>query len=235
MKEYRENYPVPDSIRAEYEDASRLNENGLTQEAREILLELLKLSPNHPRLLNSLANTYYYEQKYDIAEELYLDNINVAPDFCNPYCNLCMLYSITGRTDIATKYADKALECGLKSPASWRSLGIYYAAIGELDTALDYFTAAYTLDSEYIIVSYDIGCVYIMLGEVGKGLPYIEKSLFDVKIYRHALIDPDIDSVRDLPEFQKMMKEAEKYHLEERNENTTRPEDTLNDERFGYK
>jgi len=29
--------------------------------------------------------------------------------------------------------------------------------------------------------------------------------------------------------------ETEKYHLEERNENTTRPEDTLNDERFGYK
>ncbi|MCP4231564.1 MAG: hypothetical protein GY771_15650 [bacterium] len=230
---YREEYPVPKSARAEYENASRLNECGLTEEARDIFLDLLRVNPDHPRLLSSLANTYYSEAEIDRAEGLYLKSIEIAPDFSIPYCNLCMLYSTTGRTDIATEYADKALDFGLKSPGSWRCLGIYYATLGEQETALKYFNAALCLNEEYVIVSYDIGCIHIMLGEIDKGLPYIEKSLSDIRVYRLALTDPDINVVRDLPDFRNMMAKAKLVHKKELETETVIPEERPNNDRFG--
>ncbi len=215
MMEQKELYPIRESFDADFQRVTVLIDRGETKEAREILNELLSIDPEHPRLLNALASTYYIEHDADNAERIFRQIIDIAPDFSPPYCNLCMLYSSLGREVDAAKYADLTIESNPHSAATWSTLGLYYMDSGDNETALEYFLAANTLDPEFLIATYNIACAYAKLGDNEKALPYLEESLSFINNYLKALDDNDLDPIRELPEFEEVMREAEKMHSDD--------------------
>jgi len=175
--EQKELYPIQESSDTDFQRVTVLIDRKEIKEAREILHKLLSNEPEHPRLLNALANTYYIEHDTDNAERIYRQIIDIAPDFSPPYCNLCMLYSSLGREEDAAKYADLTIESNPRSAATWSTLGLYYMDSGDNETALEYFLAANALDPEFLIATYNLACVYVKLGDNDEALSYLEKSL----------------------------------------------------------
>lgn len=210
--EQEELYPIRESLYTDFQRVTVLIDRKETIKARIILKELLLIEPDHPRFLNALANTFYIERDVNNAERIYRQIIDIAPDFSPPYCNLCMLYSSLGREEDAAKYADLTIESNPRSAATWNTLGLYYMDSGDNETALDYFLAANTLDPKFLIATYNIACVYAKQGNNKKALSYLEKSLAFVNNYLKALDDNDLNPLRGLPEFNKIIAEAKNKH-----------------------
>jgi len=205
-------YPIPKNLEADFQFITILIDRRETKKARVILGELLEIEPEHPRLLNALANTYYIEHDVASAERIYRQIVDIAPDFSPPYCNLCMLYSSLGREEDAAKYADLTIESNPRSAATWSTLGLYYMDSGDNETALEYFLAANALDPEFLVATYNIACAYVKQGDYDKALSYLEESLAFINNYLKALDDNDLDPLRELHEFNKIMFNAKKYY-----------------------
>lgn len=200
-------YPVPESIKTVYEEAVGIMEDDPGR-ARKIIEGLLKLEPDEPRILNSLANTYFVEGKLEMAEKYFLESLKHGPDFSIPNSNLSSVYSKMGRYEESAKYAERAVKYFKESPIPWNTLGIYYARSGDYKTALEYFLASYSYDGDYLVAAYNAACSYAVMGETCNALAYIEKALADRRYVKAADTDPDLDSLRDLPQFREMFANA---------------------------
>jgi adenylate cyclase len=200
-------YPVPESIETVYTEAVGILEDDPGR-AREIIEGLLELEPDEPRLLNSLANTYFVEGELETAEKYFLEALKRGPDFSISNSNLSSVYSKMGRYEESAKYAERAIKCFKGSPIPWNTLGIHYARSGDHKTALEYFLAAYSYDADYLVAAYNAACSYAVTGETGNALAHLEKALADRRYVKAAGTDPDLDPLRDLPRFQEILAAA---------------------------
>ncbi|MCP4231565.1 MAG: tetratricopeptide repeat protein [bacterium] len=212
MKVYSDQYPLPPGLLKRLDQFLEYKQQGDDKTARAIILSLLEESPDHPRLLNAMGTFYSDNDEFEAGEKIYLKVVNLAPDFGVVYGNLCNLYCKTGDIEKATKFADMALENGLRLPVTWDFIGIYYFKQGEYDMALEYFLTAYNMDNSFLKSAYNIACSYIKLDQPRLALEYLRPSLTELRDYRQALTDDDLNPIRELPEFEEMMKEAEEIH-----------------------
>ncbi|MCP4231563.1 MAG: tetratricopeptide repeat protein [bacterium] len=212
MNKNEELYPIPAYISEESDLATSLVNEGKLREAREIIQKLLLKEPEHPRLLNSLGATYLNEGDFDKAEKVFLRAKERGPGFSIPYGNLCLLCSTTGRLDEAARYAELTIGFRPDYAGTWYALGVYYTQINKFKTALDYFLAAHSLDSEYLPTVYNIACAYCKLNQPEKSLEYFEVSMADIRLFKIAEDDSDIDAIRGLAAFKKIMEKASKKH-----------------------
>jgi len=209
MSSIRGKYGVPAEIKTAYEEAAELSNRGEYKKARRILLELVKVYPGEPRLLNSLGNTFARtDGEKEKAVEYYRRALEIAPDLAPALNNLSALYSALGRYEESAEYARRAIKADRESPVPWNTLGLYYARKGDVKTGLEYFLASFSYGGGYRIAAYNAACALTELGRAEEALGYLEKSLYDVRLYHDALKDPVLDPLRDIPEFGAIMAEA---------------------------
>ncbi|MCP4229821.1 MAG: hypothetical protein GY771_06695 [bacterium] len=205
-----EKYPVPPEIKAVFDKALQLRKRNKQKRARRVLLGLLELFPEDPRILNLLGTTYLDEENGLVeAERYFLLSLKYAPDFADALCNISGVYSRTERYEKSVEYARRAIKADTKEAAPWMTLGLYYARKGEVKTALDYFKAAYSRDSEYSLAAYNAACALAELARNEEALQYLEKSLTLLRNLEAAKSDPNLDSLREYPEFDRIIAEAE--------------------------
>jgi len=202
-------YMIPEAVESEFAQARQASLAGDQERARGIINILLIKYPNHPRLLNALGNTYFYQKSYKLAEEIYLFITIHTPDFAESYANLAVLYCLAGDLEIAGKYADKAVELNPKDANSWHNLGIYYSRIREYEIALDYFRAALTLDAELTVAAYNAACMCAFLGQPRDGLPYLETAFKNPRLVKLAEADNDLEPIKRLADYQAILLELQ--------------------------
>jgi len=212
MKKSEELYPIPSNLSDETGRALSLITGGETKKTRAIILKLLKQEPGHPRLLNSLGATYFNEGDFDNAEKYFLIAKESGPGFSIPYGNLCLLYSTIGQLDKAARYAELTIDHQPNYAGTWYALGVYYAQIDKYRNALDYFLAAYSLDNNDLPTAYNIACAYCKLNQPEKGLEYLKISLNDIRLFNMLKDDDDMEDMRELTAFKKIVEEASKKH-----------------------
>ncbi len=128
-----------------------------------------------------------------------------------------MLYCETDRHEEAAHYARLTIKIMKHSPVPWDTLGLYYLTQGEIQRALEHFAAAYEYDRSYTRAAYNIACCYSITGETDKALEYLAKALDNERRIELAENDKDLEAIRDLPEFEQVLKDAGAVN-EEQNE-----------------
>ena len=81
------------------------------------------------------------------------------------------------------------------------------AALGLHDRARDWIKRASLLDPESATVPYNLACTLLCeLGDEDAALDMMEKSFARTSkaMFRHSLVDPDLDPLRDNPRFKAM-------------------------------
>lgn len=83
-----------------------------------------------------------------------------------------------------------------------------YYYLGQNDKALTILNRL--LETKENGYNYEAACLYSLMGEKGKALEYLKISL-EGGYYRfaHMRRDSDLDSIRNLPEFEALLKEYE--------------------------
>lgn len=202
-------YPVPDEIERQYDEATRLLKGYEYKAARAVLLGLLEQFPEEPRILNSLGNTYFAGgDDYNEAERYFLKALRYAPYLSSALSNIASLYCFIGRMEESAEYARRAVEIHPAEAKSWNTLGLYHIRKGQIETALDYFVAAYNYDNEYTIAAYNAACSMVELGRYDEALDYLGKALINERHYHEALQDPAFDPIRENPVFIELMNNA---------------------------
>jgi tetratricopeptide (TPR) repeat protein len=213
-----EKYPVPEGFAEDYERARQLIEEEEYEEAKALLEGILEVVPDHPRVTYALGAIFYHARARDQdesegvrkAEKTLLRAIELGPDLAEARSFLSYLYAITNRWEEASKHIETAIKLEAKSARNWNSIGLYFGVGGEYERALDYFLAAYSIDSGYFVAAYNAGCAYARLGDIESALEYLEIGLRSKRLIKGAETDRDFDKIRDLPEFKRIMSAAKK-------------------------
>ena len=208
---YKNKFPIPEEIRFVYDRAVDLKRENKTQSARTVLLGLMELFPEEPRILNLIGTTYLDEPgREEDAEKYFLLAIRYAPDFGDALSNLSGIYSRMERYEDSAKYAQQAIKVYPEYAPPWMTLGLYYARLGEVKTALEYFLAAYSRDGNYSLAAYNAACALSELGRYEESIEYLEKSMVLRRNLECAKTDPNLDALREYPEYRRIIAEAEK-------------------------
>jgi tetratricopeptide (TPR) repeat protein len=189
-------------------------DDGEARPAIELLEGLLDDGYEHPWINSTLGRLYFSVKLGDKleknlkAEETLLAALERHPDYAEAHRWLSVVYSRSGRKEEAAGHAEKAVELDRKSADKWNAFGLFYLKQKEYDIALDYFLAAYTLDRRYAIGAYYIACCYANMNEPEKALEYLEVAFASKKHVGPAETDPDLEPLRCLPEFKRVVAAA---------------------------
>jgi adenylate cyclase len=111
--------------------------------------------------------------------------------------------------------AQKALE---QDPSNGAALGIIaggFAALGEEERAREWIDRAMLIDPDNLNIRYNFACVLAAhLGDKEGALKLLDRTLSvsTPMELRMAETDPDFESLRDMPGFQKMIARERKRH-----------------------
>lgn len=105
-------------------------------------------------------------------------------------------------------YARSSVAILRSSPIPWNALGLCFVKRGQVGRGLEHFLAAYELDPKFSKAAYNIACCYSLLGDTDRALKYLPKGLDSYRRVTLAETDPELNNVRDLPEFRLILEEA---------------------------
>ncbi|UCE26671.1 MAG: tetratricopeptide repeat protein [Candidatus Coatesbacteria bacterium] len=199
-------HPVNAEIEPVYEKALALIDSGEHEKARRVLMGLVELYPDEPRLLNSIGATYFQEEGDAVeAERYFREALKRAPDLSPALANLSSLFGSLERFDEAAEYARRAIKYNPESAIPWMNLGLYYVRLGDLKSGLEYFLAAYSFDDGYLPAAYNAACALTELGRTDEALEYLKKAAVKKRLREGALDDPVLAPLRESQEFKEII------------------------------
>jgi serine/threonine protein kinase/Flp pilus assembly protein TadD len=182
-------------------------------DAEQAFETALKLDPTLYEAYYFYARTCFQQGKLELAARLFEKASEVRPEEFQALSLCAVVYAGLGRPadeEAARRRALERIEKHLElNPDDARAL--YFGAgavskVGDREKALEWLGRALAVDPEDSAVLYNVGCVYALLGETAKSLECLEQAV--VHGYGHKEWiehDSDLDSLRELPRFQKLI------------------------------
>ncbi len=129
---------------------------------------------------------------------------------------LVQLYRDQGRQSDLKHAAQQAVKLGLQTleatPENWRacsSVAFGYLNLGEFSNASKFIESALENNRDDMIVNYNAGCLYSVIGNTEKAIKHLQISLqhgIGTQLKDWIEHDSDLDSIRDHPKFLEIMK-----------------------------
>lgn len=141
---------------------------------------------------------YFYQQKFEIAELLFQEELKINPENARAYSYLGDIFLYKKRYDGALQLYLKAMELNPKSAEDAFRIGQIYYYKKQPHEAIEYFHKAWTLNPQLKFSYYHIGLSYLML------LRNKEKT---IESWQHFLViapeDPQYDKIKRVIELLK--------------------------------
>ncbi len=161
----------------QFNQAKQLIQSGNLSEALPLLLDMVRLHPNHPTIHAQLGIVYQKIKEYSKAESHYLQAQKLQPDFPEIFNNLSILYKETGRFDEGLVYIEKALQYNSQEPNYLNSQGTLLLKMNEFDQAQDCFERAIEYDSQYVTGYLNLSNTFLARHDLNRAMEYIQKAL----------------------------------------------------------
>ena len=200
--------------------ARRLEEKGRVEEADAEIEEALRLAPDSWEVNKEAARLAMLHRDIAKATRHYEKAVEVMESDFHAWALLLTCYQSQGEkqkvrhaAEMMVSEAEKALQ---QDPSNGAALGIIaggYAALGEADRAREAIDRAMLLDPDNLNMRYNFACVLAAhLNDKEGALKLLQRNFAEARGHqiRLAETDPDFDSIRDDPRFQKMLAQAKK-------------------------
>jgi eukaryotic-like serine/threonine-protein kinase len=176
----------------------------------------LELKPDAGTYTN-LGTAYFFLKRNDEAINMFEKAVQLTPKDEATMGNLGDAYRAAGRTADATKTYDRAiqlavqqLEVNPKLASVTGDLALYYAKKGDATSALQYIRQARSLDASDLQLIYDQAQIYALSGKTKEALTALREAFQKGYSPEEALNDPELVSIKGLPEFTKLVGEYSK-------------------------
>ncbi|MDI9641117.1 hypothetical protein QPK87_05500 [Kamptonema cortianum] len=105
----------------------------------------------------------------------------------------------------------KAISSNENDSHAWFMMAFAQHYQGKYGLARENFLKAEKLGACKKLVHYNLACGYALEGDSKSALKELNRAVeLNFNMYEHAKEDPDLDSLRDLPEFKKIMERLER-------------------------
>ena len=200
----------------------RLEEQGRADEADEQMRKALELNPESWEVNKEAGRLRRLRGDIGGATAFYEKAVEVMESDFHAWALLLTFYQAQGDSEkvlraaqMMVSEAQKALE---QDPSNGAALGIIaggFAALGEPDRAREWIDRAMLIDPDNLNMRYNFACVLAAhLGDKEGALKLLDRTLCvsTTMELRMAETDPDFDSLRDMPRYQKMIARERKRH-----------------------
>lgn len=127
---------------------------------------IVDLEPHSIENYMQLASLYFDEQQYPLAEEVFLQGLQVSPSNSPLLCSLAYVYWMQDNTDSAIETYQQAIEADPEYDVPYNNLGVIYLdEYGNAETAKPYFESALLYNPQYAMAYYNLGRCHQKMGD----------------------------------------------------------------------
>lgn len=153
-----------------------------------------------------------YQNKIEEAIEAYTTSAALQPEYDYNYLGRGQLYRKQGKEDLAIQDFKEVLK--LDTVPSEHGNARQYALLylGDTVKSVEWMKSLIENDSieDKKGVHYDAACLYSLIGDCKSSLEHLKKALdLGWSRFTHARVDDDLKNVRELPEFEEMLRQYE--------------------------
>jgi len=181
---------------------------GRTEEAVITMEKARDLDPISLPIHTDLGLTYYFAREYDRAVEQYKKALELDPHFTRAYITLSSALALTGNYAEALPAVEKAIALtGDRTKVAY--LGRIYALTGDRKKALEAVEELKELSKKRPVSPHSIALIYAALGEKDRAFEWLQMAWEEGFVEPYSIkVDPWLDSLRDDPRFQELLKKA---------------------------
>ena len=198
--------------------ARRLEERGRAEDALAELQKGLALSPESWELNKAIANFFMFRGQVAEATPYYEKATAVMDSDYHASGMLMACYYALKEDERAGDTARTTLQqveqVLSQDPSNGAALGFgvgALAALGEVERAREWMERALLIDPDNLNMRYNFACTLARMGERDEALRMFESSVSRIKgSLGNAEHDPELESIRDDPRFQKILGAAKK-------------------------
>src|SRR5579884_594440 len=183
----------------------------------EAYKKALQISPDRYVAASNLGTVYFFLKRYPESVQMFEKAVNLVPDDSTLMGNLADAYRASGGTAKAMATYDRAISLALKElqvnprkAGSYGNLGLYYAKKGDSPRAIEAIHQARTIDPNDVQLIFGEAEIQALAGHNKESLDALREALKKNYPAAEAENDPELDHVRGLPEFKKLIAEYSK-------------------------
>lgn len=149
---------------------------------------------------NDQGLDYFNKKDYENAEMYFRKAIETDSNLANPYNNLGIVLSLTGRQEEALENYKKAISVYPQYANAYSNIGVYYREKGDFVQAIDNFQKAIGIDPNHFKANMHLGDIYTIK------MDYKSAEYFYKKALESNQIDPQsIDAIQHQLEYLKRL------------------------------
>jgi serine/threonine protein kinase/tetratricopeptide (TPR) repeat protein len=176
----------------------------------------LELQPDAATYSN-LGTTYFFLKRNDDAIKMFEKAVQLTPKDEVTMGNLADAYRAAGRSKEANAIYDKAIQLAFqqlqvnpKLASVTGDLALYYAKKGAAGPSLQYIRQARALDASDLQLLYNQAQIYALAGKQKEAMATLRDAFQQGYSTEEALNDPELITLKGLPEFTKLVSEYSK-------------------------
>jgi serine/threonine protein kinase/tetratricopeptide (TPR) repeat protein/TolB-like protein len=162
----------------------------------------------------NIGTAYFFLKRYDDSVKMFEKAVELSPKDEQLVGNLADAYRAAGRKDQATATYDKAIQLAFqqlqvnpKLASVTGDLALYYAKKGDVAHALQYARQARALDHEDLQLLYYQAEIFALANQQKEALTTLRQAFRKGYSPEEAQNDPELASLKSLPEFTKLVAE----------------------------
>jgi Flp pilus assembly protein TadD len=142
--------------------------------------------------------------------------IALDPDWARPHNLLAVVYRLANQLDDAEREALEAVRIDPGDIGSHNNYANLLMARGDFAKAEEHYRIASGLSPEHPKPYYNLACLYSLQGRKAEALTYLAEALERAPNLREdAALDPDLATLRDEPEFRRIVARGEPAEAED--------------------
>ena len=158
--------------------------------------------------LGNLLGRYTFGRT-DEAKEILRKAIELDPSDSRPHNVLAVLLRSEKFYEEAEQEALRAIELDPDSIAAHNNYGNLLVELGRFDAAEEHYRIATQLKPDHPKPYYNLACLFSLEGRAEDALDYLRQALKRASdLRREAAYDPDLENIRHLEEFQRLVYDA---------------------------
>ena len=197
---------LPDNLEVHKMLGSYLLEDGNYERAIEEYKTAALLSGQDPELVFSLAVAYYRSGRKAEAVEGYKNLTQLEKPLPEAFANLAMIYLEAGELHEALELLQSGLKSCTDPSALWSPYGLTLAMSGRITEAIPWMARAVNAEPGNPSHLYNLAGMYALCEDKSQALRQLELAV--QKGYSDAnklALDSVFESIRDMPEFKKIL------------------------------
>lgn len=210
-----------DSTRVQdlFRKAGYLDHAGRSKEAIAILDEYIRREPRDSWGYKQRGWVKDHTQDYDGAIEDYTMSITLAPDYAYTIMNRGRVFLLKNEMDLAKADFEEVIAKDTVDGGGTAAM-YAYVYLGKYDDAIKILDRY--LGQKYNGYNYEAACVYSLMNNKEKAIEYLRMAL-EGGYYKfdHMRRDKDLDNIRNMPDFEALLKEYEQKVEKEINSDGT--------------